>query len=329
MVRALERFPAHHIEELIVTDAITQLVSDVKGFLALGPGGPKRTQAVAANSNLADDVGRFLIDTPDDGPLSALRRVALRMLMAEAHAAGGETRTMFDWTTDMVFQERAATADIAKFLGLFELDASLVQQHPMRYEWALSLYGVSCDVGKGLGGFAGWMDVTKRRSAAGQILWTQRYRVVSGTYSVGVSYGCNFKFETSNVLDSLSDWSEETFEGGFSIDGVSAGFAPYDDDNADGELDPDVPLEGYTYGPAQISFRGKRRVPGARRRRQRLDQDRRVVPRRRGIDHHRRPVPVVSRPHPALPHARGDGCHAGQAGDGRGGSAGRRALRRQ
>jgi hypothetical protein len=258
-VRALERFPAHHIEELIVADATTRLADDVKGFLALSQGSMKRTRAREANQRFEESIGRFLVDTPFDAPLVPLRRMALRELMAEQHNAGNETRTMFDWTTDMVFQELAETAAIQRFLGLLVLDDSLVQQQPMRYEWAVSLRGASCDGWAGAGGFAGTFDITKRESPTGPVLWTQQYIVVAGTYSFGLSWGCNFRFETSGLLDSFSDWSQETFEGGFMIDGVSSGAAfPHEDEehDADGDGEPDTSFEGWTYGPAMITFKG-------------------------------------------------------------------------
>ena len=126
----------------------------------------------------------------------------------------------------------------------------------------------------GAGAFTGSMRITKKDPATGDVIWTQRYWATFGQVSRGWGEGVILWQENWGEIDWPIDWSEEQFEGDFTIDAVQAGFAlpfsPEEEEEEGEEEDEPSPEEealgqdrdewgGITYGIAgTIRFLGDR-----------------------------------------------------------------------
>jgi outer membrane protein OmpA-like peptidoglycan-associated protein len=198
-----------------------------------------------------DHLGRVFSTDPPQGlhpdDLLLARFYGRRMLAAQRWTYESSNRSLLDWL-EVVFDVVAAfpravrgepLAHFRDDLGLRADrdggDASAPQQH---YEVELVVAGLAGDVGLGLSGFSGDLNIKKTTPPT----WEAKYRIVLGGISAGPGVGVHAGFRTSGSADTYSQWLPGDVPGWFNILDASVAVTPG---------------AGASYGATVLSIEGK------------------------------------------------------------------------
>ena len=280
-----QRRPLHSKERSYWDVAIDRLIDDTRTYLLLDMPSTKAVEAAELDLLFRATASTFWRFTTrgtreDNGQTPTLKDIAAEELASRTLTIGNDERTAFTWLNEMLADRQQAagsqppnTVHVEAALDLAAVAALFGASTMYRYEWYLTVGGLAGEVGPvGAGAFTGDMTITKKDPATGAVIWEQGYWATFGQVSKGFGGGVIWWQENWGEIDWPVDWTQEQFEGEFTIDAVQGGYAfPFlDGGDEEGEEDEPSPEEealgqdrdewsGITYGIAgTIRFLGDR-----------------------------------------------------------------------